>query len=67
MSVANLSPAANARTFGFLVAAQSNFTVTPVTEIQFATTPGAAPTTMPGAQLQPFRQQFTYQAGKLKP
>jgi adenosylhomocysteine nucleosidase len=61
ITMSDLSPLANARQAGYLVADQAYFGVTPVTEVVYSTTSGAQ-VTLTGSSLAKLTSEYTYSA-----
>ena len=65
-STTDLSPVANARIAGYLVATKAYFGVGPVTQVEYRDASGQ-PVTLPGTKLAELQSEYTYQASKLGP
>jgi adenosylhomocysteine nucleosidase len=65
VTTADLSPLANARTAGYLIADQAYFTVSPVTKVSF-TTPNGSSKSLTGSALASLTSEYTFGAVHLK-
>jgi adenosylhomocysteine nucleosidase len=65
-TMADLSPMANARLAGYLVATKAYFGVGPVTQVEYRDGSGQ-PVTLPGSKLAALQGEYTYDASKLGP
>ncbi len=66
VTIADLSPIANARLAGYLVATRAYFDVGPVTQVEYSDASGRQ-VTLPGSKLAALQGEYTYDASKLGP